>query len=129
MVYRELLDAKPIIEKELNKTIKDNCWPGGGFNEHVLAVAKRLGSKSWTLASKDRSSLHNLPGRNPRQVKRMGAFALYHSRRGADCGYAGQYYSLSSIARDKVLAFGKWTTRLLRYYGLLQARLYGISET
>ena len=55
-VFVELSRSKQILEKELNKEIHFICWPGGAYNQDVIALAKKVGYHAWTLSSSDRLS-------------------------------------------------------------------------
>lgn len=50
-IYNELSASKKILEKELNKDIDCLCWPGGGVDEEVLIMAKKIGFKKFTRPS------------------------------------------------------------------------------
>jgi peptidoglycan/xylan/chitin deacetylase (PgdA/CDA1 family) len=113
-IMRELAGSKAIIERELGKSVEYVCWPGGGYNEAVLAAAKRVGYRAWTLASSDQTETRNRAGGDPGQVKRMSSCAKYVSSAGTDCGYAGKYFFLSNVARHKGSAAAKWIARALR---------------
>jgi len=72
-VEKELKESKQIISDQLNKQVDFICWPGGGYNQTVLKMAKDVGYKAWTLSSKDQSSFRNRPGSNRQQIKRIGS--------------------------------------------------------
>jgi peptidoglycan/xylan/chitin deacetylase (PgdA/CDA1 family) len=72
-IGQELADSKSIIEKELNKQVDFICWPGGGNDKDVHALAKSIGYKSWTLASRDSSNFRNKFDSNPGYIKRIGS--------------------------------------------------------
>ena len=70
--YRyELFESKRILEERLNKKIDFLCWPGGGYNELSLKLAKEAGYKASTVASWDKNSnFDNLGGY--KRIKRFG---------------------------------------------------------
>lgn len=51
-VKDELSTSKSILESGLGHEISCICWPGGGINQEVVAIAKTLGYKFFTLPSK-----------------------------------------------------------------------------
>lgn len=52
--YRyELFESKKILEEKLGKPVDYLCWPGGGYNELSLHLAKEAGYKASTLASSE----------------------------------------------------------------------------
>ena len=81
-IYKELIDSKEIIERELCKTVDYICWPGGGYSDKVLKLAKKAGYKAWTLASNDKTSFRNRSGVAPSQIKRIGSFHKYKTNDG-----------------------------------------------
>lgn len=119
----ELAEAKELIGSELKKQVEYVCWPGGGYNDSVISIAKQLGIKAWTLASNDQGSFRNTFGATPCQIKRVSSSVKYISPGGEDCGYAGEYYFLSNIERHKGSLIGKWFARLLRIVGVIRARI------
>ena len=125
-IHEELQSAKTIIERELNKSVEYVCWPGGGYNDAVVSVARRLGFKSWTLASRDRVSLRNRPGSDPSQIARMGSSVKYFTLSGEECGYAGEYYFLSNVERHKGSILAKWIARTLRLFAVGKAQIVGL---
>lgn len=52
----ELLESKQVLESGLGHAINGICWPGGGINEEVVEVAKKIGYKFFTLPSKWKKS-------------------------------------------------------------------------
>lgn len=115
-VYEELKDSKKILETELNKAVDFICWPGGGYNREVLAIASIVGYRSWTLASSEKSDHRNCPGSSPGEIKRISSMRDYkisRSRKQKDYGFAGQWYFLSAIERHKGSGLYKWFGRFL----------------
>ena len=50
--YYELSESKRVLESELNKSIDYLCWPGGAYNNFSVRIARDVGYKASTLASK-----------------------------------------------------------------------------
>ncbi|WP_179319851.1 polysaccharide deacetylase family protein [Winogradskyella helgolandensis] len=48
----ELLESKRIIQQKLNKPVDFICWPGGGFNQLSIDIAKEAGYKAMTASTK-----------------------------------------------------------------------------
>lgn len=122
-ILDELADSKALIEGELGKSVRYVCWPGGGYNDIVLAAATRVGYRAWTLASSDQTGARNRTGVDPRWIKRMSSCARYVSRNGTDCGYASEYFFFNSVARHKGSVTAKWLTRFLREFAILRERM------
>lgn len=57
----ELSESKKIIENKLNKSVDFICWPGGGFNQSSIDIAKEVGYKAMTMSTK-KAQLYNLNG-------------------------------------------------------------------
>jgi len=72
-VRGELMESKAIIEHRLNKTVEFLCWPGGGVNDAAKRMAVEAGYKSWTLPSSEQLDKRNMPGENPKEIKRLPA--------------------------------------------------------
>lgn len=47
----ELSTSKEMLEKELNKEVTCLCWPGGGVDEDLFEMAKKIGFKRFTRPS------------------------------------------------------------------------------
>jgi peptidoglycan/xylan/chitin deacetylase (PgdA/CDA1 family) len=124
-IFHELEKSKSIIEKNLEKQVRYICWPGGGYNEIVLKLAKEAGYRAWTLASKDMSDFRNRPDANPGQIKRVSSFNKYRSRgKGKEMIYADGRYFLSGVERHKGSVLHKW---IGRYY-LISNRLKNLFQ-
>lgn len=124
-VYCELERSKQILEKELNKEIHFICWPGGGYNNTVLTLAKKAGYKAWTLSSKDQSDFRNCFASDPTQIKRISAFSKYRTQKGNEYGYSGGRYFICGIERHKGSFIHKWLGRILLGNRVFQSMLFG----
>lgn len=100
-VYAELNISKQRIEENLGKRVNYICWPGGGYNATVVELARKAGYRAWTLGSKDQSSVRNLPGVGPEQVKRVGSFSQYRIPGKSSLGHACGAYFRCGIERHK----------------------------
>lgn len=67
----EINGSKATLEKELGKNIEYFCWPGGGYNSLSLNLAEKV-YNSTTLPSKDQGRRGNIPGEDPKRIKRLG---------------------------------------------------------
>ena len=72
-VRGELMQSKAIIGEKLGKTVDFLCWPGGGVNVVARKLADEVGYKSWTLPSSEQLDKRNMPGENPKEIKRLPA--------------------------------------------------------
>ena len=71
--YRyELEESKRILEGKLKKRIDYLCWPGGGYNELSLGLAREAGYKASSIASREA----NVTLDNSGPYKRMRRFGL-----------------------------------------------------
>lgn len=120
-VLKELQGSKEIIEKNLNKQVDFICWPGGGYNQEILSLAKEVGYKAWTLSSRDQSNYRNRLGADPTQIKRIGSFSKYRTQSGKEYGYAGRYYFIAGIRRHKGSFFFKWFGRILLVFAIVKS--------
>lgn len=118
-IFFELKESKHIIEERLNKPVDFLCFPGGGYNPTVLALAKKAGYKGWTLASKDESGFRNLPDTDPTQIKRIGAFSKYRFR-GKIYGAADEHYFLNVIKQHQGAFLYKWLGRGQLFWAMLK---------
>jgi len=109
----ELIESKKLIEENLDKRVDYICWPGGGYNRTVLALAREVGYRSWTFASRDQSDFRNIPGVGKEQVRRVGSFSRYQIPGKPPVGYAGGRYFLCAIERHKGSLFHTWFGRAL----------------
>ncbi len=110
-VFYELHNSKTILEKKLEKKINFIAWPGGGYNEEVLSLARKAGYKAWVLGSKDQPSFRNLPGEYPRQIKRVPSGGLQFFRN-TKLGYTTGREFLYGLKRHQ-------GSLLYSYYGKL----------
>ena len=69
----ELKHSKTILESKLDKEIEFLCWPGGGRTPDALKKAKEVGYLATTCPSAESSSLKNVPGEDPFQIRRIGS--------------------------------------------------------
>jgi peptidoglycan/xylan/chitin deacetylase (PgdA/CDA1 family) len=123
-VFSELRNSKMRIEENLKKQVDYICWPGGGYNDTVLSLARKVGYKSWTIASKDQSNFRNLPGAGMEQIKRVGSFSHYQIPGWKPIDLMGGRYFLCGIERHKGSLFHKWLGRTL----LVVAQIRNIVE-
>jgi len=112
-VYHELSFSKKIIEENLNKEVKFLCFPGGGYNDIVLKLAKEAGYIATTLSSKDRSTFRNKPGVDPSKIKRISS-ATWCNLKGKRLGYAKPKHFISHIESHKGSIFHKILCRIYK---------------
>ena len=77
--FYELNESKQILEKELNKNVDFLCWPGGGYNELSLSLAKDVGYKASTIASRDQGQIASNAQKPYKRIKRYGMGSLIRS--------------------------------------------------
>ena len=122
-VFSELEESKREIEEHLCKRIDFICWPGGGYNQTVLDLARQAGYKSWTLASTDNTAFRNTPETDPCQVKRVGAFSRYAGSATLAGVRPGALYFFCGVERHKDSLRHLWLGRMLHIYAFLLSRI------
>lgn len=77
----ELRTVKEKLERELQKSVKGICWPGGGVSPGVVEIARTLGYEYFTMPS--RWHLGNCPPEYSHFLARTGLprFITVHGRR------------------------------------------------
>lgn len=119
--YVELNQSRQIIQSNLDKKVDFICWPGGGYDQVTLDVAREVGYKSWTLGSSDRSNYRNVPGANPQYIKRIGS-AINQYWRGHDIGFTNGREFYYGVKRHQGSTYYKWAGRALRLFrGLISS--------
>ena len=118
--YVELSDSKKVLEEKLNKTIDFICWPGGGYDQLTLDVARDAGFKSWTLGSTDSSNFRNVPGANAENVKRIGS-AIKQYWKGNDIGFTNGREFYYGVKRHQGSIYHKWAGRALKAYRIVSS--------
>lgn len=107
-VKHELADSKNIIERELNKTVKGICWPGGAVDDEVLRLAKQVGYKYFTLPSAWKTS--QAKGQYSDMLPRMGSVVRIMYK-GRDLGSPSAKEFLWRVERNRGSRFYKWLIR------------------
>ncbi|MCK5359949.1 MAG: polysaccharide deacetylase family protein [Gammaproteobacteria bacterium] len=118
--YVELSDSKKILEDNLNKKIDFICWPGGGYDQLTLDVARDAGFKSWTLGSTDSSNFRNVSCVNPENVKRIGS-AIKQYWKGKDIGFTNGREFYYGVKRHQGSVYHKWAGRVLKAYRIVNS--------
>ena len=117
----ELSTSKEILETELNKKIDFFCWPGGGYNDYSLSKAHEL-YKSITLGSWDQQDKRNIPGDDPRQIKRTGLPYVEYGTSDFELDYLGgmyMYLQIKTFQKSKVHNFFR---KVVKAGALLKAK-------
>jgi peptidoglycan/xylan/chitin deacetylase (PgdA/CDA1 family) len=70
-LQRELVESKHVIEAKLGKPVDFLVWPGGGYNDTAMEIARRHYA-AVTVSSADRWTYRNRPGENPGKIVRRG---------------------------------------------------------
>jgi peptidoglycan/xylan/chitin deacetylase (PgdA/CDA1 family) len=71
-VRLELTESRENIETNLGSPVRFLCWPGGGFNERTLEIAKAVGYLATTTHYED-PDRPNTVGQNPSEINRIGS--------------------------------------------------------
>lgn len=121
-MYDELSASKIALEENLRKTVDFICWPGGGYDEMTLEVAREVGYKSWTLGSQDMSDFRNVSCIGPQHIKRIGS-AINQSWRGQDLGYTNGIEFYYGVKRHQGSVYHKWVGRILRLYRIIASKI------
>lgn len=119
-VVRELEQSKKIISEQLNKPVDFICWPGGGYNNTVIRLAKEVGYKAWTLSSRDSTEFRNRPGVPSFQVKRIASQSRRICR-GMDIGLGTPEYFYHRIREHQGEFFSWFWVKMNHLSGLIPA--------
>jgi len=123
-IRHELVASKQALETHLGKQVDYICWPGGGNDPLVRALAAEVGYKAWTYGSREALDARNLPGSASHAIKRIGTSNRIELA-GRLVGTGGAYYQLMRVLAHQRSA---WWSALLRLYKALAAtRLVGAS--
>jgi peptidoglycan/xylan/chitin deacetylase (PgdA/CDA1 family) len=120
-IRKELSESKTLIQKKLNKQVNFICWPGGGYDETVKSIARKVGYKAWTLSSRDLSSFRNLPKTNPENIKRMGTSNRINIK-GHGNSRGGAFYQLLNIQAHQNSFLSKQVLRVYKVFSILTQR-------
>lgn len=71
----ELTESKRIIAAQVGREVSYLVWPGGGYDDVSLAIARRH-YRATTVSSAERWRHRNQPGENPGMIVRRGAPSL-----------------------------------------------------
>ncbi len=110
-VLHELVQSREIIGAQLKKDVRYICWPGGGYNETVLPLARKAGYRAWTLASRDCGTFRNRYASGGEQIRRVGCFSHYTFPGKPPLGRANWRFFYSGIERHKGSALHTWLGR------------------
>jgi hypothetical protein len=67
----EIVASKVHLEDLLGKRLDFLCWPGGAYDGAAVALAGEAGFVAWTLGSKAVTGQRNMPGEDPRWIRRI----------------------------------------------------------
>jgi peptidoglycan/xylan/chitin deacetylase (PgdA/CDA1 family) len=85
---RELVESKRVLEEKLGVAVDYLVWPAGGYDERAMTEALSI-YKGVTISSRERWSLSNRTGEDPRKIVRRGIPALEVG--GQTCYMGGRY--------------------------------------
>jgi len=85
--YYELSESKRVLESELNKSIDYLCWPGGAYNNISVRIARDVGYKASTLASK--GDLDPLEFKKHIRIRRFGLSSFLFEFKGKKYYFSG----------------------------------------
>lgn len=110
-VRYELSESKRIIEKNLNKTAKAICWPGGGVTEEIVDISRSVGYKYFTLPSAWKKDYAY--GKFQDMIPRIGSMSRV-TWRGRDLGLPSAQEFIWSIERHRGSNIYKWLGRFCK---------------
>ncbi len=90
-VIGEIAGSREQLGRLLDKTVDYICWPAGGSDEFCERAAEQAGYTAWTLRSSQERGKRNVPGADPRGIKRLGGQRQVHFR-GRALGEGGRAY-------------------------------------
>lgn len=120
-LYFELLDSKKTIEENIGRAVDYLVWPGGGYDDAAMAVAREV-YRAVTVSSAERWEYRNRPGENPGKIVRRGAPVV--SLRGRTA-YAGGRYLVEFLREFEGSAIARKRRQLLKVAMIAHARLRG----
>lgn len=121
-VEYELAYSKSEIESKLNKKADYICWPGGGNDDKVWEIARKVGYKSWTLGSQDQSDYRNVYDSNPEFIKRIGSSNQVNIR-SKTVGVGRSGYMMLKIGAHQNSLLYKYLLRCYQIYHYLLSRI------
>jgi len=114
----ELVTSRKLTEQSVGKPVDFHVWPGGGYDEHAMRVARDL-FKAVTVGPKDRVGLANRPGEDEGTIVRRGIPALAH---GDVTHYLGGRYLVAFMEEFKSSPLARRRRQFLKLGYLLGAR-------
>lgn len=87
----EIVLSKQEIESIVDKKTDFLCWPGGAYDATAVEVAGQAGYLAWTLSSRDRGRKKNVPGEDPRWIRRTAAIPWWYFRGKKVCPVDGEF--------------------------------------
>jgi peptidoglycan/xylan/chitin deacetylase (PgdA/CDA1 family) len=88
-VEYEILESKRILSDRLGCSIDFFVWPGGGYDDVSLAVARNA-YLATTVSKAERGAFRNRPGENPGKIVRRGTPLI--EARGREVAAPGAYF-------------------------------------
>ncbi|HVP56915.1 MAG TPA: polysaccharide deacetylase family protein [bacterium] len=82
-VRDELAESRRLIGDNLGYEVRFLCWPGGGYNDMTLKIAKDVGYDATTTHYED-PDRRNVFGQNPAEINRIGS--------GSPCVWRGRLF-------------------------------------
>ena len=76
----EIVLAKRELSQVLGRPVEFLCWPNGEYDEDCVNLAREAGFKAWTLRSRERHVRRNLPGEDPRWIRRLDVSPWWYCR-------------------------------------------------
>lgn len=120
-IYVELLDSKRVIEEHVGRPVDYLIWPGGGYDEASMTVAREV-YRAVTISSSDRWRYANRPGENPGRIVRRGAPEL---KLGAVTTYAGGRYFVEFLREFQGSRLARRKRQMMKLAMIARARLGG----
>ncbi len=87
----EIALSKQELEGLVDKKIDFLCWPGGAYDETAVEMARESGYLAWTLSSRDGGRKQNLPGEDPRWIRRTAAVPWWYYKGRKVCTVDGEF--------------------------------------
>jgi len=119
----EIALSRQELESLLGKRIEFLCWPNGAYDDAAIEVAGQSGYLAWTLSSGDRGSKKNVPGEDPRWIRRTAASPWWYFRGKKVCTLDGDM--LKHILDEyKGFTFAGMRLKWLKLGKLIRSRLF-----
>lgn len=87
----EIILSKQELADVIGRPVEFLAWPGGGYDETCVEMAREAGYRAWTMAGAAKSGRRNVPGENPEWIRRLAVPPRWYSRGRKICHVDGEF--------------------------------------